>query len=244
LAFVSGRALEQDTDPMKYHVARDGKPIGIFLEYEVRDGLKSGELRPTDLYWREGMEDWLPLSSAPDLVTATDPNPYAPPASDPQTSVEVTADGRPALATLGQRLQAFLMDMSLASMCLLSMAHGEQMIKASGTPDALSSSLLVFGLLGALALIVWTVILLCTRGQTIGKRWMNIRIANYADDANPGFVKAVLLRNLVSGLPTVIPILGLVYFVTDIAFIFRPDRRCIHDLIAGTHVVQGSLPKR
>ena len=44
----------------------------------------------------------------------------------------------------------------------------------------------------------------------------------------------VLLRLIVNGLLGLIPLYGLV----DILFIFRSDRRCIHDMLAGAQVVE------
>ena len=50
---------------------------------------------------------------------------------------------------------------------------------------------------------------------------------------NGGFVPKVL-RLIVNGLLGIISLYGLV----DILFIFRGDRPCIHDMIAGTQVVE------
>ena len=60
----------------------------------------------------------------------------------------------------------------------------------------------------------------------------------WADDANPGFVKVILLRIFVNGLIGMVPIVGFFYSLVDIVFIFREDQRCLHDLIAGTKVVK------
>jgi uncharacterized RDD family membrane protein YckC len=49
-------------------------------------------------------------------------------------------------------------------------------------------------------------------------------------------VTNVLLRGVVNGLLSIIPLYGLV----DALFIFREDKRCLHDLIAGTIVVRGN----
>jgi len=227
---------------MKYHVARDGQQIGIFVEYEIRDGLKSGELRGSDLYWQEGMAEWLPLKSAHEVF------PEALNASTPPATVlglpPETETGGAVLATLSQRLQAGLMDISMVSVCLVFNLLGEQKINASGQLDATGSAMVLMGGLGALALLVYNITMLCTRGQTAGKQWMNIRIVNFDDGSNPGFVKVVLLRGICSGLIGAIPYLGLAYAVADLGYIFRADRRCLHDLLAGTHVVQGSPPKK
>ncbi|MEA2700447.1 MAG: hypothetical protein QOI66_4718, partial [Myxococcales bacterium] len=46
-----------------------------------------------------------------------------------------------------------------------------------------------------------------------------------------------LLRGVVNGIISAIPYLGGLYALVDALFIFRDDRRCIHDLIAGTRVI-------
>ena len=40
-----------------------------------------------------------------------------------------------------------------------------------------------------------------------------------------------------------IPVLGPLFSLVNVCFIFREDRRCIHDLIAGTQVVNGQPPQ-
>ena len=90
------------------------------------------------------------------------------------------------------------------------------------------------GLLVLLAIIAVQMILLTRDGQSLGKKALNIRIVVYRTGENGGFVPNVLLRTIVNGLIGIIPLYG----VIDILFIFRRDRRCIHDLIAGTVVVR------
>lgn len=235
---------------MKYHVARDGQPIGIFLEYEVKDGLRKGELRATDLYWREGMAEWQPLSSAEDLADALDfvasqrgQNPYAPPVAPLMGRKGDGSPGEPVvLATLMQRLGAALIDFMTFIPFWTCYLSALQMMGPSLVPTTTSAALLMVGGLGMMALLIFNLVLLWTRGQTFGKKWMNIRIANFRDSGNPGPVKAILLRGFCNGIITMIPVVGLFYMVADIAFIFREDRRCLHDLLADTHVVQGVPP--
>jgi hypothetical protein len=51
--------------------------LGAFSEEEVREGLRTGRFVLTDIGWREGMANWLPLSQFPELGAAA---PAAPPA--------------------------------------------------------------------------------------------------------------------------------------------------------------------
>ncbi|MEZ5357461.1 MAG: RDD family protein [Candidatus Zixiibacteriota bacterium] len=87
-----------------------------------------------------------------------------------------------------------------------------------------------FGIIG---LVAYQGYLLTVFGQTIGKKVMNIKIVKIDTDENGGFVTNFLLRFLLNAILGFIPLYGLV----DVLFIFRDDRRCIHDMIAGTRVV-------
>src|SRR3954462_5034799 len=44
------------------HVARDGAKLGEFTLEQIREGLGTGQFRPTDLGWQSGMADWRPIS--------------------------------------------------------------------------------------------------------------------------------------------------------------------------------------
>jgi uncharacterized RDD family membrane protein YckC len=87
----------------------------------------------------------------------------------------------------------------------------------------------------------YQIVILSNRGQTLGKRAMKICIVK-ADGSKPGFLHAFLLRYLVNALPRAIPVVGVLYPLLDGLFVLRADRRCVHDLIAGTRVVQVQAP--
>lgn len=89
-------------------------------------------------------------------------------------------------------------------------------------------------LLGLGLLAAYQIYLLTTQGQSLGKMVMKIRIIKCDTHANGGFVTNVLLRGVLNGIICLVPF----YALVDIFFIFRDDRRCIHDLIAGTQVVE------
>lgn len=235
---------------MAYHIARDNQQLGQFDEGAVRQKLAGGEFLATDLCWTEGMSEWQPLgqvvaSTAASLMTEV--NPYAPPTVEQPYRTEVMVTGAP-LATLGQRLGASLLDGVAALVALLPMilalgtagflaaAQGNDPTSAEVEPNmglmALSGVLF-------LVLLVINLFWLIKRGQSIGKRIVGIRIVGLESDANPGGVKTVVLRGIVNGIIGAVPVLGGLYSLVDILFIFTKDRRCLHDLIAGTRVVQG-----
>jgi uncharacterized RDD family membrane protein YckC len=100
---------------------------------------------------------------------------------------------------------------------------------AVSTP--LGVSLLALAILG---IPIVQVVLLTMDGQTIGKRFLDIRIVDVVTGQNAGFGTNVVMRAWVDSLLNVIPF----YSLADVLFIFRDDRRTIHDLLAGTHVVE------
>ncbi len=92
--------------------------------------------------------------------------------------------------------------------------------------------------------------LLSTRGQTLGKMVLKVRIVK-VNGEKAGFVSAVVLRLFVTGLllggagvvftlafGDTSGIAGNLASLADAVLIFRPDRRCLHDFIAGTKVVR------
>jgi uncharacterized RDD family membrane protein YckC len=94
-----------------------------------------------------------------------------------------------------------------------------------------------------LVICAYQLYLEAAKGQTLGRRWMKIRIAAL-DGSNPGFVRAILLRRCVNLAIYLFTLrlfgtaLGLSYLMVDMLFVLGPNRRCIHDLIAGTKVVR------
>ena len=86
--------------------------------------------------------------------------------------------------------------------------------------------------IGAGFLIMETV-MLAKDGQTLRKKALRIRIVKKDTGQNGGFVTNVLLRFVLNGILGLIPF----YSLVDILFIFGQDRRRLHDMIAGTKVV-------
>lgn len=78
---------------------------------------------------------------------------------------------------------------------------------------------------------------LARTAQTWGKRALGIRIVAL-DGSQPSLARLLLRRYLpIQGL-ALIPLLGNVAAIVNALLIFRTDRRCGHDLIAGTEVLR------
>ena len=103
-----------------------------------------------------------------------------------------------------------------------------------GSLESVPTPLRLVGVLASLALLIVQLVMVAKHGQTLGKRFLGIRIVLKDTGENGGFVVNVVKRGFLNGLLSLIP--G--YFLLDSLFIVREDRRCIHDMIAGTVVIQ------
>ena len=74
-------------------------------------------------------------------------------------------------------------------------------------------------------------------GQTVGKRVMGVQIVDLNGSVLP-VPKLMLARYLPWWAISAIPVVGGLFALIDALFIFRKDRRCLHDHIAGTRVVR------
>jgi uncharacterized RDD family membrane protein YckC len=191
-------------------------------------------------------------------MTHDDPvNPYLPPVSDVNVGLFAPPQGVE-LAERSTRLVAVTLDGLLACIPFLPMlALGFYFLAAlefrpptggdefpSGIPGMEDAHVaLLFGLaslvamLGMLGLFIYQWVLISNTGQTLGKKWTGIRI-ELLGGPPVNFVSGVLLRNWVPKLIGMVPYLGVLFHLIDVLFIFREDRRCIHDHIAGTRVVR------
>jgi uncharacterized RDD family membrane protein YckC len=103
-----------------------------------------------------------------------------------------------------------------------------------GSLEMIPDPVRLLGVVASLGLLVYQIVIVTKHGQTIGKKLVGTRIVRKDTLDNGGFVINVLWRGLLNGLLSIIPL----YFLADCLFIYRDDRRCIHDILAGTIVVQ------
>lgn len=237
----------------------DGKEYGPVTAGKIHEWIIDGRANLQTKARRTGETEWRPLAEFPDFNQAglrpveTDPAPVLPPVSPRAAAAAYAAAPRAELppASRGLRLAAAAIDGLLRALCYVPMLtplsrffvaeiqNGErrsyQELSAMMNQVIGDSMLQVLPLLGVLVLI--QLVLLARRGQSVGKLLTGIRIVR-TDGSPAGFLHAFLLRGTVPVVIELIPILGFVFWIVDSSFIFRSDRRCLHDLIAGTVVVR------
>lgn len=252
---------------MELFVARNGQQSGPYDEARVRDMLARGEVSAGDLAWHSGLSGWQPLStlfpSAPPapVVTAPAPPAFPPPPAmgggvlpapmmmppggaygDPSGAFAPLPAGQQ-LASLGARLGGAIIDSIFALICSapgFAMLFGSFVSAAQSGQSypSLAGNTMGWGALGLGILVNLAVqgFLIASSGQSIGKKVAGTRIVKL-DGSLPGLVHGYLLRGALVYLIGLVPYLGRFFGLVDACFIFRQDRRCIHDLIASTRVV-------
>lgn len=109
--------------------------------------------------------------------------------------------------------------------------------QSSGGSQALGALLIGVGVLYLLAYSIYNWYLIATRGQNLTKGWFGIKIVRI-DGTPVDFVSGVILRNWVYQLIGMIPYIGGCIQMVGWLMIFSEDRRCLHDHIASTVVVE------
>ena len=217
-------------------IGGDGKEYGPVTADQVRAWVAAGRANDDTQVKELGTIEWKRLGDHP--------------AFNPGAEPPLAAAGGPGaldLASRWSRLGAKLVDGMLYVLCLMpimrpmlntSSGNGSyafsftDMVNLAGSPDTTLADKLP-----VVVVVLLQVLLLSTRGQTIGKLLFRIRIVRNRTGGKAGFVHAFLLRSVLVESIKFIPVLGVVFALVDVCFIFRDDRRCVHDLIADTCVV-------
>jgi uncharacterized RDD family membrane protein YckC len=242
-------------------IGGDGKEYGPVTADQVRTWISAGRANFDTKAKAVGSDEWRRLGDYPEFDA---PSSAPPRISSLSPVTEAVVSGKVSdadIADRGTRLVARLIDWVIEFACAIpgALILGGEVLKLAVSvsqgkqPDfeqldmqrvALGVSVLAATWLLLLVVQVW---MLTTRGQSIGKRIVKIRIVRLPDHSNPGIVHAWLLRELI--ITCIGIVLGLVpiigpfllrpaFHITDWCLIFRDDQRCLHDIIAGTRVVK------
>lgn len=167
-------------------------------------------------------------------------NPYAAPAA----RVAQHADtGDLNKSSRGARLGAVLLDGLIASLCAIPLyidifraaaqGRGAAGVQDFGSMFGMGSFVSLVALLGLLA---YNLLQLHRSGQTVAKKLVGVKIVR-TDGTRASLGRIVGLRYVVPGAIGAIPLLGPLFSLIDPLFIFNEEKRCIHDMLADTIVV-------
>lgn len=167
-------------------------------------------------------------------------NPYAPPQATVRDIVDPGSRAEPADRIT--RLGAALLDsiIGMAIMFLPGLIGGLIIVFGSRegelNPLAVAAGVLVI----ASGVAVWgwlTYVNVKRSGQTLGKKMVNIKVIRA--DGSPASVGRIFwLRNVINAMIGAVPLLGSIYSIVDMLFIFSDTRQCLHDKLADTIVVK------
>jgi uncharacterized RDD family membrane protein YckC len=172
------------------------------------------------------------------------PNAYAPPKAN-VADVSSGDDRTPAsrLARLGAAiLDGVIVSALLYTPLIFTGALGAAMADVIRSGNRSAFFAVFFGGAGVVSLVLflaWVVItfrLVAVNGQTIAKKLVGIKVVR-SDGSKATVGRIFWLRNVLNGIISLIPIVGGIYALVDILFIFTERRQCLHDKLADTIVV-------
>lgn len=163
-------------------------------------------------------------------------NPYAPPQAEVR---DTAAHDETELAGRGARFGAAIVDSFIAGIAIAPVFIGAdfQAMQTGDYMNAFSGVGIGIAVIALLILIGITIHLVHKNGQTLGKKFFGIKVVR--SDFSPASLGRIFwLRNIVNGIPGLIPFVGNFYGIVDHLFIFGERRQCVHDKIADTMVVK------
>jgi len=174
--------------------------------------------------------------------------PTRPPGQEPETDqstppapASFTAYRPEQLASLGQRLAGAFIDGFLQLATAVPILS-KTVLAGITEPAQITTGLIIQGNLVHLAVYLGLHgYLLHKNGQTVGKFLVGSKI-RFVDGRKPSLLHIIVMRTFVPGLLGLIPRFGVFLVAAGTALILKPDRRALHDHIAGTVVVKAETP--
>lgn len=224
-----------------WYVGRDGNRSGPFSSAVVRAMAARGEIRPTDMLWKEGMPAWAVASSIPGLFASPSPqplmaaNPHAAPSASELASPFSSSTGRPPqFADYLPRVGAAILDGIFVSLmgCLPAFGIGVALALASAGGDEQTIEAMSIGaqlcsnLLGGIISGVYYVSLETSEKQaTWGKQIVGIKVTDLNGNRLTagraiGRWFAKIITGCTCGIGLLMPL-------------FTEKKQTLHDMIAG-----------
>ena len=180
------------------------------------------------------------------LYQMSDLDPYQTPESSlsdvvHEPTLRETIEGWP-LASRWQRLAAALIDallMGVAAMIFfVPLFIFSSAVRVEGMADVLGTMVV------SVAFLAMNSYWMAKDGQTLGKKALGIYMVNYETNRLVPLGDLILKRYLPFWALGLIPILGGIVNLVNVLFIFGLEKRCLHDLTAGTSRHWGMRQRR
>jgi uncharacterized RDD family membrane protein YckC len=177
-------------------------------------------------------------------------NPFAPPTEEADFPLAGDRHETRHLATLWQRLAGAIIDGLLSVATAIPGAilyfgvYRNAWAEAMTAPDSAGAYAVVMRgfaiiMVGPTLLAAYQWYLVTKTGQTLAKRWLQMRIVREDDGALPGFVHGVVLRNWLFFAGGFVPYVGGCVGLADaLAIFFGEHRQTLHDRVTRTVVVR------
>lgn len=238
---------------MEVWIGRTGERHGPYQEEQIKEWLRSGQLSPDDLGWYDGLADWRPLSLLfPQDKPAPAPNPYGPPPL--QQPRQASSAAYLDYAGFWQRFGAWVIDLiilMIPSMLVTYAFGGLEAYKhlldqiqvgadmavalrdyAKATEGASVASL-------ALTFLYYMFFEASKLQATPGKLALRLRVTDVRGQRITAGRSAA--RNIVRLLGAVF---GLIPVVCYLAITWTQHKQGLHDLWAGTYVLNGTAQEQ
>ena len=169
----------------------------------------------------------------------TDDNIFSPPTADLGSPAEPQdATIYENLASRWARLGASLIDSIILVVPIIAIVYGTDYWERVMNQNISLIEQMLPVLMGFLEYLVLNGYLLHKRGQTIGKWALGIKIVSLHNEKILPLWKVFFVRYVPQVLVAMIPLAGSILILINDLFIFRKNKRCVHDYIAGTKVIR------
>ncbi|MPV85302.1 RDD family protein [Ostreibacterium oceani] len=164
-------------------------------------------------------------------------NPYETPQTEGINTNHFSADHDMELASRWARLGGAIIDSLLLGVISMAIFIPLGLISFDpNKPANLVATLFTF-IISFILFVLLQGYFLKNEGKTIGKKLLGMKIVTM-DGELPDFLPLIGKRYAVFWVASMIPFIGGLISLVNALFIFREDKRCLHDLLAGTQVVK------
>ena len=170
-------------------------------------------------------------------------NPYQPPSSElcTATNAPSPAYANFALARRWKRLAGSFLDGVLVMIATVPALYFTGYLSRVEAQSVSLPEAIAWQVAGFAVIVAINGYTLHTRGQSIGKLALGTRIVSEESRELVPLWHIVLRRYLPVSVATMVPLVGNLAAIADALFVFRKDRRCVHDLVAGTVVIDANV---